>query len=282
MLMQPDLSLKDDVAKRLVVAVSEKWDYPTVRRALSSCFWRHFWEFCNRGSKTCVLEWAEEISDKIQIRCFDLFATIAFALMSLADLESLLHRVKPIVVDRFYSIFWELVNQVHDAALALVSGETKLSAFIQSFLTARLTINNTPQTKGAASASNTSNFRLRDAPETRTALSRSEPYNFAKYLRLVSNDPPFNLTPRSSISSGLCSILSLRQRIASRKALGSTSDDNFSDRMSISWRESWSLRHQLGLSGTSVNTFSIDTESARSIAMDWEPAVSGIQEGVAV
>jgi hypothetical protein len=278
MLFQPDLSLKDDVSEKLFVAANQRWNCLCVRRALSSLFSDYFWKFCHGGgSKTCVLEWVEEISNKMQMHCFDLFATIALALMSLADLESWLHRCKQRKVDQLYSLFWELVDQVHDAAMALISEETELLDFLQPFWTAHSTVNFMREILEKSLEP------LEKSPERLTALSRSEPYDFAKLLRPVSNDPPFNPTPRSSISSGLRSMLSLRQRIASRKAPSSKSNDGFSDSMSISYRDSCSLRHQLGLSSNSINTFSsVDKESARGIAMDWEPAVSDIQIGVAV
>jgi hypothetical protein len=206
----PDLSLKDDVSEKLFVAANQKWNCLRVRRALSPLFRDHFWKFCHGGaSKTCVLEWAEEISDKMQIHCFDLFATIGLALMRLANLESWLHRCKQRKVDQLYSLFWELVDQVHDAAMALISEETQLLDFLQPFWTARFTIDVMRETKGTMLASFASNSRLEISLETLTSLSRSEPYDFAKLLRPVSNDPPFNPTPCSSISSGLRSMLSL-------------------------------------------------------------------------
>ncbi|ERF70961.1 hypothetical protein EPUS_06746 [Endocarpon pusillum Z07020] len=77
----------------------------------------------------------------------------------------------------------------------------------------------------------------------------------------VAYDPPLNPTPCSSVSSRLRSMSSLRRRIISQGAESIRSNDNSSDRMSMS---------------------SVNGGSARSIAMDWDPVVSDIQEGVAV
>lgn len=62
-------------------------------------------------------------------------------------------------------------------------------------------------------------------------------------LQELSIDPPFNPTPRSSVSSRFRSMLSLRNRLKSKDAGGSTTNETFSDRMSIQSSESWSLQY---------------------------------------
>ncbi|KAF7512767.1 hypothetical protein GJ744_000334 [Endocarpon pusillum] len=116
--------------------------------------------------------------------------------------------------------------------------------------------------------------------ETNTTVTPREIPSFEiTTYETMSHDPPLNSTPRSSMSSGLRSMKSLWRRITDRKADASTNDEDFLEGVSQPSTESWSPRVRFGLSSRSYGTSSSrGTGSARNTAMDWEPAISGIQE----
>ena len=288
-LLLPEVGLNAEFAEVLHAASSQYWNRRMVRRALSLSVFRHLWKLRNLRLYTCLCQgapvsaWCDDIAEMMQIRSSDIFAAIALTLMNLAALPLPLYRKNERNVNEFVLPFGELINQIHDAALNLVLEETPQMDLIRLFLDASTTLNLTRVPKQTV-ASNFTDAFMKECLEMSTALPSSGE------LQCVGNpgwpvayDPPLNPTPRSSISSGLRSMFSLCRRIISQGAESIRSNENSSDRMSIRSGGSWFRRYQVDLSGISVSTLSsVRSESAQSIAMDWDPAVSDIQEGVAV
>jgi hypothetical protein len=286
-LLLPDL--RASFLRVIHATTNSDWGFQTTTRALSIVLFRHLWETFTHESKSVqalgayIVQWVHEITRNMHINCADLFDAIAIALanlvspMQVACVVKGLEGMKPSQWSAENT--FELLKDVHEAALLLVSEDTTFKPLTKSFLAAHATINLTSVPKQAAPPDSMS-FSIEGCLPRSIDLRRfalQGPTEAA--LRTVQHGPPLNPTPRSSMSSGFRSMLSLRNRISSRKQGGSIRDGALLETMSIRSSESWSPRHQLGLSGSSYRTLSsISTRSVQGMAMDWEPAVSGIGE----
>lgn len=289
-LLLPDLRLH--LAEGLRAASGERLDLETTTRIFSVCLFRHLWDiFSPESSKFQwlgsreVMRWVDEISDTMQIGRADLFATIALALISLR--LPLHHKGEQAGVEGSTAsasstqITFELLQEMHKAAIALVLEETPPSAFMRLFLKANATINLTRVEKQAVATEST-NSLLGGCSHNNTTVRSPEVSSFGTpTCETMSHDPPLNPSPRSSTNSELRSMKSMQRHIADRKVDASTISEEHQEGVSRLSNESWSLRVRLGLSNRSYSTLSSrGSGSTRNTGMDWEPAVSGIQEVV--
>ncbi|ERF74445.1 hypothetical protein EPUS_03883 [Endocarpon pusillum Z07020] len=120
---------------------------------------------------------------------------------------------------------------------------------------------------------------------TKSSTIPTRPINGPSYSPFPTGsfDPTISITPRSSQSSGFASMLSLQRRIARGQGHKSNADDLSIRSQRRDSASTSSLRRQLGLSITSYRTLSTDdSESLHSSAMDWEPTIGTIEEGIAI
>ena len=278
-----------DLVDGLRVAAGQNLNSETMIRALSVCLFRHFWGILSTESdsvsqQTGVIHWVEEICKKMQVSGPDLFAAIALALTNLlTPLRDACKQVDDKGTEtpaRSAKNAIELPGQMREAALAFASEQRPHSELVRAFLTAHSTINLTRVTNQLVPGDSLRSLveEVLPAPVGPPQQGTQGPIKII--LQTGSDDPPLSPTPRSSVSS-LRSMLSLRRRIDWMGEGNGTDNERLSGRMSTQSSESWSLRHQLYLSGISYRTSSsVDARSMRGSAMDWEPAVSGIKEGV--
>jgi hypothetical protein len=168
---------------------------------------------------------------------------------------------------------------LYGAALALASERSPHSDFMVLFLTAHATLNVVRVVRQMVSPESFRDFIASYLPRP-IVYHRNEPQDCGiKDLATVSKDPALTLTPCSSIGSGFRSMFAIRRRISSTKAVGSTAGEHTSEKQTDQSSGSWSLRYQLDLPSSWYRTLSSKgTSSAQSTAMDWEPAISHLQE----
>jgi hypothetical protein len=280
------------LAEGLKAASRPDWDSETMIRALSILLFCQLWEpfACgDHGAQTSLrdeVDWVHNICRGMRIGGPDLFAAIAFVLV---DLASPWHTESP---KRFgsssisgWSVEVEDVSlrlfHIPKAAHALVSKEGPQAEFMQSFFIAHAANKITPAPM-EISALDTVSHLIERCLRMEIHLQWFDCSDGKGKAQLIApNDPTLNPTPRSSASSGFRSMKALSRRIAGRGSGSSTSNSNQPEIQSLSIRssKSWSLRFQMRLSGTSSKTLSsIETESSRGSAMDWEPEVGRIAE----
>lgn len=271
-------------------------------RELGIVVFCHLWMAFLKASKAeeedeNIAKLVFQIQELMGISAPEIFATASAALMSLAPRW---------VVDSASSHSIEVSGQcyhgaqnlryVQERALALVSGESFHFEFIKIFLTAYATVNTSKVPSKILEAyhisaflqehSNISlSFSLSQAPAANNSFIPTAPLNGPSYslFPTASFDPTLSLTPRSSRSSGFASMLSLQRRIAQGQGHESNADDLSIRSQRRDSASTSSLRRQLGLSMASYRTLSTDESgSLRSCAMDWEPTIGTIEEGITI
>jgi hypothetical protein len=288
-LLLRDLCQGSVLAAELRAALGRGWDSQTLIRGLSISIFSHFWRtfafdrLSWNQQQQLFLQSVTNISEKMQISRADVLATIALLLVNLTfDFSDGSRRTEvedtktPSCSIRDES---DLLRNLRRAAGSLVSNEIPRADIMQFFLAAHTTISTTRVPVQAVPLARRT--VLLGSPGDMDHGSDNTENTSANHkdLRAVSRMPTLNPTPCSSLSSGFRSMLSIHRRMKGSKAVGTPSNDDLSDKMSTLSFESWSIRHQIGLSNTSYKTLSsIDTESMRCNAMDWEPEAGKIQD----
>jgi hypothetical protein len=157
-LLLPDL--RASFLRVIHATTNSDWGFQTTTRALSIVLFRHLWGTFTHESKSVqalgayIVQWVHEITRNMHINCADLFDAIALALanlvspMQVACVVKGLEGMKPSQWSAENT--FELLKDVHEAALLLVSEDTTYKPLTKSFLAAHATINLTRVPKQAA------------------------------------------------------------------------------------------------------------------------------------
>lgn len=253
-----------------------------------------------------MLTFNEGISEVVPETCrlmgissSDIFAAISLTLVSSTSQWSM--QCELLCTEDRSSSSWpyyvaQLLRHVQECALKLVPANDSSHSFMWALLNACAIVNTTPS---PSSYMNSEYFSTFVKEHTAISLSfplsqvlaaasvSSEKTEFSRtdhlHVQSVPFDPTLSLTPRSSQSSVLASMLSLQRKVTRNKDETQTGRDSIGSGPTRSSWSSGSLRRQLGLSMASYRTMSTDdSESLRGSVMDWEPAIHKIQEGIAI
>ena len=300
--------LLDEELHKNISTVFERRSYyeseeTSVARQIGMLVFCHIW---TTYSTAKILTFNEGISEVVPETCRlmgisspDIFAAISLTLVSSTSQWSM-HCELLCTKDRS-SPSWpyhvaQLLRHVQECALKLASANDFSHSFMWALSNACAIVNTAPLTSPCMNSEYISTFikehstislsfplsqalAATTSSNEKTELSRTDHL----HVQSVPFDPTLSLTPRSSQSSVLASMLSLQRKVTQKKDEAQIGSDSNGSGQSRSYWSSGSLRRQLGLSMASYRAMSTDdSESLHGSVTDWEPAIHQIQEGIAI